>query len=105
LLKLLMGELQPQRGSIKWAEKARPVTTRRTTQDFNSDTSLTDWIAGYARANAADGDDLATLIRGTLGRLLFSGNEVRKAVKVISGGEQGRMIFGKLMLTCGRTCW
>ena len=44
-------------------------------------------------------DSLETLIRGTLGRLLFSGNEVRKAVKVISGGEQGRMIFGKLMLT------
>ncbi|MDE2586119.1 MAG: ATP-binding cassette domain-containing protein, partial [Betaproteobacteria bacterium] len=39
-----------------------------------------------------------TLIRGTLGRLLFSGDEVKKSVKVISGGEQGRMLFGKLML-------
>ncbi|SBT05435.1 putative transporter fused subunits of ABC superfamily: ATP-binding components [Candidatus Accumulibacter aalborgensis] len=100
LLKLLMGELQPQRGSVKWAEKARlGYYAQDHAQDFASDTNLTDWIAGYARANAADGDDLETLIRGTLGRLLFSGNEVRKAVKVISGGEQGRMIFGKLMLT------
>ena len=100
LLKLLMGELQPQRGSLKWAEKARlGYYAQDHAQDFASDTNLTDWIAGYARANAADGDDLETLIRGTLGRLLFSGNEVRKAVKVISGGEQGRMIFGKLMLT------
>ena len=99
LLKLLMAELTPQRGTMKWAEKARlGYYAQDHAQDFSSDTNLTDWIAGYARANAADGDDLETLIRGTLGRLLFSGNEVRKPVKVISGGEQGRMIFGKLML-------
>ncbi|ACV36965.1 ABC-F family ATPase [Accumulibacter sp.] len=99
LLKLLMADLTPQRGTIKWAEKARlGYYAQDHAQDFSSDTNLTDWIAGYARANAADGDDLETLIRGTLGRLLFSGNEVRKPVKVISGGEQGRMIFGKLML-------
>jgi len=44
------------------------------------------------------GWDVETLIRGTLGRLLFSGDEVKKPVNVISGGEQGRMLFGKLML-------
>ena len=99
LLKLLMGELQPQRGSIKWAEKARlGYYAQDHAGEFDSDLSLTDWITGYARSNAGEGEDLSTLIRGTLGRLLFSGNEVRKAVKVISGGEQGRMIFGKLML-------
>ena len=99
LLKLLMGELQPQRGSIKWAEKARPgYYAQDHANEFNSDLSLTAWISGYARSSAGDGDDLSTLVRGTLGRLLFSGNEVQKAVKVISGGEQGRMIFGKLML-------
>ena len=38
------------------------------------------------------------MIRGTLGRLLFSQDEIKKSVKVISGGEQGRMLFGKLML-------
>jgi len=99
LLKLLLGELQPQRGSIKWAEKARPgYYAQDHALDFDSDLSLTDWIAGYARGSADEGDDLATLIRGTLGRLLFSGNEVQKPVRVISGGEQGRMIFGRLML-------
>jgi ATPase subunit of ABC transporter with duplicated ATPase domains len=99
LLKLLMNELQPQRGSIKWAEKAHPgYYAQDHAQDFSSDVSLTDWIAGFARNSASDGEDLSTLIRGTLGRLLFSGNEAQKAVKVISGGEQGRMIFGKLML-------
>ncbi len=99
LLKLLVGELQPAHGSIKWAEKARPgYYAQDHAQEFVSDLSLTEWIAGYARATASDGDDLETLIRGTLGRLLFSGNEVRKPVRVISGGEQGRMIFGRLML-------
>lgn len=94
-----MGELQPQRGSIKWAEKASlGYYAQDHAHDFDSGVNLTDWIAGYARASASEGDDLETLIRGTLGRLLFSGNEVRKPVKVISGGEQGRMIFGKLML-------
>ncbi len=38
------------------------------------------------------------MMRGTLGRLLFSQDEIKKPVKVISGGEQGRMLFGKLML-------
>ena len=98
-LKLLMGELQPQFGSIKWTEKARPgYYAQDHSEDFKSETSLTEWVADYARANAAEGEDMETLIRGTLGRLLFSGDDVRKAVRVISGGEQGRMIFGKLML-------
>ena len=39
------------------------------------------------------------IVRATLGRLLFSGEETRKSVKVLSGGEKGRMIYGKLMLT------
>ena len=45
-----------------------------------------------------DGADVETLMRQTLGRLLFGGDDVKKPVRVISGGEQGRMIFGKLML-------
>ncbi len=99
-LKLLMGVLQPQFGSIKWTEKARcGYYAQDHADDFKSDTTLTDWVSGFARANASEGEDLETLIRGTLGRLLFSGDEVRKPVNVISGGEQGRMIFGKLMLT------
>ena len=99
LLKLLMGELQPQFGQVKWTEKARlGYYAQDHATDFASDTSLTEWIADFARSNASDGEDLETLIRGTLGRLLFSGDEVKKAVRVISGGEQGRMIFGKLML-------
>ena len=99
LMKLLMGELKPQKGTIKWAEKARlGYYAQDHSADFDSDESLTDWISGYVREGGYEGDDAETLIRGTLGRLLFKGDEVRKPVRVISGGEQGRMSFGKLML-------
>jgi len=101
LIKLLVGELTPQRGTVKWAEKAKPgYYAQDHSAEFAGGESLTEWIADYARVSAdSAGGDVETLIRGTLGRLLFSGDEVRKPVNVISGGEQGRMLFGKLMLT------
>ena len=99
-LKLLMGQLQPQFGTLKWAEKANPgYYAQDHSAEFAGTESLTEWIVGYARASVEDGGDLETLVRGTLGRLLFSGDEVKKPVNVISGGEQGRMLFGKLMLS------
>lgn len=103
LLKLLVGEdlrgLKPQFGTIKWAEKAKlGYYAQDHADDFASGENLTDWISGYVREGGYEGDDAETLIRGTLGRLLFKGDDVKKSVKVISGGEQGRMLFGKLML-------
>jgi energy-coupling factor transporter ATP-binding protein EcfA2 len=94
-----MGELKPDHGTIKWAEKAKPgYFAQDHSADFDSDKPLTEWITEWVRAGGYDGNDVETLIRGTLGRLLFSGDEVKKPVRVISGGEQGRMLFGKLML-------
>ena len=99
LLKLLNGELTPTAGTIKWTEKAKiGYFAQDHAADFVSDENLTDWISGYVRAGGYEGSDVDTLIRGTLGRLLFSGDDVKKPVKVISGGEQGRMLFGRLML-------
>ena len=103
LLRLLAGEslggLPPQHGQIKWAEKARPgYFAQDHGADFAEDMPLTEWIQQWVRAGGYEGGDVETLIRGTLGRLLFSGDEVKKSVKVISGGEQGRMLFGKLIL-------
>jgi len=99
LLKLLMGQLQPQFGTVKWAEKAKlGYYAQDHAEDFAGGENLTDWISGYVREGGYEGDDAVTLIRGTLGRLLFKGDDVKKSVKVISGGEQGRMLFGKLML-------
>jgi ATPase subunit of ABC transporter with duplicated ATPase domains len=103
LLRLLAGEklggLIPQGGHVKWAEKARPgVFAQDHAADFASDMPLTEWIAQWVREGGYEGGDVETLIRGTLGRLLFSGDDAKKPVNVISGGEQGRMLFGKLML-------
>ena len=103
LLRLLtgaaLGGLEPQHGKVKWAEKAKlGYFAQDHADDFASGESLTEWIVGWVREGGYDGGDVETLIRGTLGRLLFSGDEVKKSVKVISGGEQGRMLFGRLML-------
>ena len=103
LLRLLAGAdldgLTPSYGTVKWAEKAKPgYFGQDHSNDFAQDESLTDWIVQWVREGGYDGGDVETLIRGTLGRLLFSGDEVKKSVKVISGGEQGRMLFGKQML-------
>lgn len=99
LLKLLVGELTPDSGTVKWAEKAKlGYYAQDHAKDFEVDENLTDWISGYVREGGYEGDDAETLIRGTLGRLLFKGDDVKKSVKVISGGEQGRMLFGRLML-------
>ena len=103
LLRLLVGEasggLKPQFGTVKWAEKAKlGYFAQDHADDFAGGESLTDWIVQWVREGGYEGGDVETLIRGTLGRLLFSGDDVRKSVKVISGGEQGRMLFGKLML-------
>ena len=103
LLRLLagpeLGGLAPTGGIVKWAEKAKPgYFAQDHSDDFAEGESLTDWIVQWVREGGYEGGDVETLIRGTLGRLLFSGDEVKKSVKVISGGEQGRMLFGKLML-------
>ncbi|MBW7901963.1 MAG: ABC-F family ATPase [Rhodocyclaceae bacterium] len=99
LLRLLAGELAPNAGTLKWTEKARlGYFAQDHAADFDSDEPLTEWISHWVRATGAEDTDVETLIRGTLGRLLFSGDEVKKPVRVISGGEQGRMLFGRLML-------
>lgn len=94
LLRCLTGELAPDAGEVKWTEKARPgYFAQDHAADFETDMSLTDWMTQWRREYD---DDQA--VRSVLGRLLFSGDEVKKSVKVISGGEEGRMLFGKLML-------
>lgn len=99
LIKLLTGRLEPQSGTIKWAEKATYSTYDQDHEDeFDSDRTLTEWVSDYVREGGYEGEDVETLIRGTLGRLLFKGDSVSKPVRVLSGGEKGRMIFGRLML-------
>lgn len=94
LLRTLVGDLKPDEGMVKWADNATVgYFAQDHAADFAEDINLFDWMAQWMRA--AD-DEQA--VRATLGRLLFSQDDIKKKVKVLSGGEQGRMLFGKLML-------
>lgn len=94
LLKTLVGELPPLTGEVKWVENADVgYFAQDHADDFAQDMTLFEWMGQWRK----EGDD-EQVIRGTLGRLLFSHDEISKSVNVISGGEQGRMLFGKLML-------
>ena len=86
--------LAPDAGVTKWAEHANVgYMPQDPTEDFASDKTLTDWIDQWTK----EGDD-DQAVRSILGRLLFGGDDVKKSVKVLSGGEKGRMMYGKLML-------
>ncbi|MFH4355020.1 MAG: ABC-F family ATPase [Neisseriaceae bacterium] len=101
LLKLLvtayneaMESVLPDTGLIKWAEKARiGYYPQDHENEFMEDRDLIAWMRQWSQA-----EDDEQVIRGTLGRLLFGGNQVNKSVKVLSGGEKGRMLYGKLLL-------
>ena len=94
LLRCLAGDLMQDTGTIKWTEKANiGYYAQDHTHDFAKDMDMTDWMTYWRGA----GDDDQT-VRATLGRLLFSGDDAKKRVQVLSGGEKGRMLFGKLML-------
>jgi ATPase subunit of ABC transporter with duplicated ATPase domains len=94
LLRCLAGDLEPDTGTIKWADKAKlGYYAQDHAADFAKDVDMMEWMT-YWRGPSDDDQ----VVRGTLGRLLFSGDDVKKKVKVLSGGEKGRMLFGKLML-------
>jgi len=94
LLRCLAGDLKPKHGNVKWAEKANiGYFAQDHEYEFEKGESLFDWMSQYTQA----GDDDQS-VRSMLGRLLFSGEETKKSVKVLSGGEKGRMLYGKLML-------
>ena len=94
LLRCLLGDLECTSGTVKWSENSDlGYYAQDHSSDLETDKTLFDWMDYWG---SKDHDDQA--IRSTLGRLLFSQDDIEKSVKVISGGEQGRMIFGKLML-------
>ncbi|HWQ95059.1 MAG TPA: ABC-F family ATPase [Gammaproteobacteria bacterium] len=94
LLRTLVGDLKPDSGMVKWSENVRiGYFAQDHAADFATDMNLFDWITQWKKER-----DDEQMMRATLGRLLFSQDDIAKSVKIISGGEQGRMLFGKLML-------
>ena len=94
LMRCLMGELAPSAGEVKWSENsAIGYYAQDHAADFEEKLQLIPWMHQWGKPS-----DDEQIIRGTLGRLLFSQNDIAKTVNVLSGGEQGRMLFGKIML-------
>ncbi len=94
LVRSLIGDLEPDAGTIKWAENAKVgYFPQDHSADFSQDKSLFEWITQWQPPGTDE-----QLLRATLGRMLFSRDESEKSVRVVSGGEQGRLLFGKLAL-------
>jgi ATPase subunit of ABC transporter with duplicated ATPase domains len=94
LLNTLAGVLEPRTGEFKWSENANiGYYAQDHAHDFEEDLNLTDWMGQWRQ----EGDD-EQVVRSFLGRMLFGQDDIKKSVKVLSGGEQGRMLLGKLMM-------
>lgn len=82
-------------GTIKWGvTTSRSYLPKDNSKDFDTDESILEWLRQFAEK----GEDDDTFLRGFLGRMLFSGDEVKKSVNVLSGGEKVRVMLSKLML-------
>jgi len=94
LFRILAGELEPDSGNVKWG-----VTTfnsyfpKDNTFEFDNEYNIVDWLTQYSEEK-----DI-TYVRGFLGRMLFSGDEALKKVRVLSGGEKVRCLLSKLMIS------
>ncbi len=94
LFQILMGEMEPDEGTFKWGvSTSQSYFPKDNSEFFNGHTeNMLDWLAPYSK------DTLESTLRGFLGRMLFSGNDVYKPVNVLSGGEKVRMMLSRMML-------
>lgn len=92
-LKLIAGEEQLDLGTIKWGSTVEYDSLFQDNEKyFQTDKNLLQWLSNYSD------DQSENYLRGFLGRMLFSGEDPLKSVKVLSGGEKIRSLFSKLMI-------
>ncbi|GGE26251.1 putative ABC transporter ATP-binding protein YkpA [Pullulanibacillus camelliae] len=96
LFKILMGEIEPDSGSYKWGVTTSQSYFPKDNNAYfeNTDVNLVDWLRQYSPQ-----DQTESFLRGFLGRMLFSGEEVLKKVNVLSGGEKVRCMLSRMMLS------
>lgn len=94
LFRILAGELEPDEGSFKWGVSTSQSYFPNDNSAYfdGNQTSIIDWLKQYSQ------DETETYLRGFLGRMLFSGDDVYKPVSVLSGGEKVRCMFSRMML-------
>ena len=95
LFEILMGHIQPDEGAFKWGVSSSQSYFPKDNSAFfdgNEETLLT-WLRQFSD------DPYETYLRGFLGRMLFSGDDVHKQVKVLSGGEKVRCMLSRMMLS------
>ena len=95
LFQILMGEIKPDEGSFKWGVTTSQSYFPKDNNEFfdGHEENMLDWIAPYSQT-----DTLESTLRGFLGRMLFSGDDVYKPVRVLSGGEKVRLMLARMML-------
>lgn len=94
LIRAIMGDIDYE-GTVKWGvTTSQSYLPKDNSADFAGGESILDWLRQFASKE----DDDNTVLRGFLGRMLFSGDEVNKPVNVLSGGEKVRVMLSKLML-------
>ena len=93
LFNILMGKEKYDKGTIEWGKTINPgYLPQDNNEYFNTDKNIMEWIGQYYDIK----DE--TVLRGFLGRMLFSGEDVFKKVNVLSGGEKARCMLSKMML-------
>ncbi len=94
MFQILAGEMEPDEGSYKWGVSTTQSYFPKDNSDFfnDCDLNLLRWLEQYSK------DTTETFLRGFLGRMLFSGDDVLKPVKVLSGGEKVRCMLSRMML-------
>ena len=94
LLRILMGEMEPDEGNYKWGvTTSQAYFPKDNTAEFDNDLTITDWLTQYSEIKDA------TYVRGFLGRMLFPGEDGVKRVRVLSGGEKVRCLLSKMMIS------
>jgi ATPase subunit of ABC transporter with duplicated ATPase domains len=96
MFKILAGEIEPDGGSFKWGVTTSQAYFPKDNAEFfeGVDLNLVDWLRQYS-----PNDQSESFLRGFLGRMLFSGDEVTKKASVLSGGEKVRCMLSKMMLS------
>ncbi len=94
LFKILMGEMEPDEGTYKWGvTTTQAYFPKDSTNEFDNEDTIVEWLTQYSEEKDV------TYVRGFLGRMLFSGEDGVKKVKVLSGGEKVRCLLSKMMIS------